>query len=161
MFCKHYIGKMICSNALEEGTIIPILQIWKLKHEGVNYFVHCHITTKTGPLFHHWLFSGSHIQFSSVTQSCPTLWDPMDCSTGFPVYHQLPELAQIHVHRVDDAIQPSHPLPPPSPRTFNPSQNQGLFKWVSSSHQWSKYWSFSFSISPSNEYSRLISFWMD
>ena len=64
MLCKCYIGKMICSNALEEGTIIPILQIWKLKHEGVNYFVCCHITIKTDALFHHWMVSGSHIQFS-------------------------------------------------------------------------------------------------
>ena len=56
-----------------------------------------------------------HIQFSSVTQSCPTLWDPMDCSMpGFPVHHQLPELTQTHVHQVGDAIQPSHPLWCPS-----------------------------------------------
>ena len=93
--------------------------------------------------------------FSSVTHSCPTLWDLMDCSTpGFPVLHQLPELAQTHVHRVGDAIQPSHPLSFPSPPAFNLSQHQGLFQWVS-------YWSFSFSISPSNEYSGLISFRID
>ena len=85
--------------------------------------------------------------------------DPMDCSTpGFPVHHQLPELAQNHVHRVGDAIQPRHPLLSPSPPAFNLSQHQGLFQWVSSSHQ---YWSFSFSISPSNEYSGLISFRID
>ena len=76
------------------------------------------------------------VPFSSVTLSCPTLWDPMDCSTlGFPVHHQIPELTQTHVHRVSDAIQPSHPLPPPSPPAFNLSQHQGLFKWVSSSYQ--------------------------
>ena len=77
----------------------------------------------------------SSVQFSSVAQSCPTLCDPMDCSTpGFPV-HQLPELAQTHVHRVDDAIQPSHPLPSPSPPVPNLSQHQGLFQEVSSSQQ--------------------------
>ena len=75
-------------------------------------------------------------QFSSVIQSCPTLCDPMDCSTpGLPVHHQLPELSQTHVHRVGDAIQPSHPLSSPSPPAFNLSQYQGLFQWVSSSHQ--------------------------
>ena len=65
----------------------------------------------------------------SVTKSYPTLCNPMDCSTpGFPVHHQLPELAQTHVHSVGDAIQPSHPLPPPSPPAFNLSQHQGLFQ---------------------------------
>ena len=78
------------------------------------------------------------VQFSLVAQSCPTLSDPMDCSMpGFPVHHQLPELAQIHVCQVSDAIQPSHPLSSPSP-AFNLSQHQGLFKWVSSSHQVAK-----------------------
>ena len=80
------------------------------------------------------------VQFSSVAQSCPTLCDPMDFSKpGFPVHHQkLSELAQTHVHWVTDAIQPSHPLLSPSPPTFNLSQHQGLFKWVSSSHQVAK-----------------------
>ena len=101
-------------------------------------------------------------KFSSVTQSCPSPCDPMDCSTpGLPVHHQLPEFTQTHVHWVGDAIQPSHPLLSPSPPSFNLSQHQGLFQWVSSSHQTAKYWSFSFSISPSNEHSRLISFRMD
>ena len=89
----------------------------------------------------------------------------MDWSTpGFPVHHQLPELAQTHVHWVSDTIQPSHPLSSPSPPAFNLSQNQGLFQWVSSSHQVAKYWSFSFNTSPSNEYSGLVSFrtdWFD
>ena len=68
-------------------------------------------------------------QFSLVPQSCPILYDPMDCSTpGFPVYHQLLELAQTHVHRVGDVIQPSHPLSSPSPPAFNLSQHQGLFQ---------------------------------
>ena len=77
----------------------------------------------------------SLVQFSSVTQSCPTLCDPMDCSMpSLPVHHQLPEFTQTHVHWVDDAIQPSHPLSSPSP-TFNLSQHQGLFQWVSSVNQ--------------------------
>ena len=86
----------------------------------------------------------------------------MDCSTpGFPVHHQLAEFTQTHVHWGSDAIQPSQPLSSPSPPTFNLFKHQGLIKWVSSSHQWPKYWSFSFSISSSNDYSGLISFRMD
>ena len=69
------------------------------------------------------------IQFSSVTQSCPTLCNPMDCSMpGLPVHHQLPEFTQTHAHQIGDAIQPSHPLSPPSPPAFNLSQHQGLIK---------------------------------
>ena len=98
---------------------------------------------------------------SSVPQSCPTLCDPMDYSIpGFPVHHQLPELTQTQIHWVGDAIQPSQPLSSPSP-AFNLSQHQGLFKWVSYSHQVATYWSSGFSISPSNECSGLISFRMD
>ena len=86
----------------------------------------------------------------------------MDCSMpGLPVHRQLPELAQTHVRWVSDAIQSSHPLSSPSPPTFNLSQHQGLFKWVSSSSRWPKYWTFSFNNSPSNEHSGLISFRMD
>ena len=89
----------------------------------------------------------------------------MDCSTpGFPVHHQFLELAQTHVHRVGDTIQPSHPLSSTSPPAFNLSQHQGLFQWVSASHQSPKHWCFSFSISLSNEYSGLISCrsdWLD
>ena len=99
------------------------------------------------------------IQFSCITQSCLTLCDPMDCSTqGFPVHHKLPELTQTHVHWVGDAIQPSHPLSSPSPPTFNLSQHQGLFSELALHIRWPKYWSFSFSICPTNEYSGLISF---
>ena len=73
---------------------------------------------------------------NSVTQLCPALCDPMDCSTpSFPVHHQLPEPTQTHVHWVSDAIQPPHPLLSPSSPALNLSQNQGLFQWVSSSHQ--------------------------
>ena len=79
--------------------------------------------------------NGSYGEFSSVAQSCPTLFNPMDCSMpGFPVQQQLLELAQTHVHRVSDAIQPFHPLSSPSPLAFNFSQHQGLFQEVSSSH---------------------------
>ena len=68
-------------------------------------------------------------QFSSVAQSCPTLCDPMNCSTpGLPVHHQLPEFTQTRVHRVSDAIQPSHPLSSPSSPAPNPSQHQNLFQ---------------------------------
>ena len=99
----------------------------------------------------------SSVQFSSVTLSCPTLCNPMDCSTpGFPVHHQLPELTQTHVHRVGGTIQPSNPLYPllllpsifPSIRVFSKESVLHI--------RWPKYWSFSFSISPSNEYSGLI-----
>ena len=110
----------------------------------------------------------SSVQFSAVSQSCPTLFDPMDYSTpGFPVNHQFPEFTQINVHWVSDAMQPSHPLSSPSPPTFNLSQHQGLFKWLSSLHQVAKVLVFQLQlselsfISPSNEHSGLISFRMD
>ena len=114
--------------------------------------------------YHSFIIKGNHsVQFSSVAQSCPTLCNPMDCSMpGFPVHHQLLELAQTHVHPVGDAIQPSHPLsspllPPsifPSSRVFS---NESVLRI-----RWPMYWSFS--ISPSSEYSGLISFridWLD
>jgi len=86
----------------------------------------------------------------------------MDCSMpSFPVHHQLPELTQTHVHRVGDAIQPSHPLLSPSPPAFNISQHRVFSSESALLIRWPKYWSFSFSISPSNEYSGLISFRMD
>ena len=100
------------------------------------------------------------VQFSSVTQWCLTLCDPMNRSTpGLSVHHQLPEFTQTHVHRVGDSIQPSHSLSSPFLPAPNPSQHQSLFQWVNSSHQVAK--SFSFSISPSNEHPGLISFRMD
>ena len=108
------------------------------------------------------LITFSSVQFSSFAQSCPTLCDPMNHSMpGISVHQQLPEVTQTYVHRVDNATQPSHPLLSPSPPAPNPSQHQGLFQWVNSSHHWPKYWSFSFSISPSNEHPGLISFRMD
>ena len=76
------------------------------------------------------------VQFSSVAQSCLTLCDPMNRSTpGLPVHHQLLEFTQTQVHRVSDAIQPSHPLSSPSPPAPNPSQHQSLSQWVNSSHE--------------------------
>ena len=81
----------------------------------------------------------SSVSVSSVIHSCPTLGNPMSRSTpGLPIHHQLPEFTQIHVHWVSDAIQSSHPLSSPSPPALNLSQHQGLFKWVSSSHQVAK-----------------------
>ena len=102
---------------------------------------------------HPWV---SSVQFSSLAQSCPTLCNPMNRSTpGLPVHHQLLEFTQTHVHRVADAIQPSHPRLSPSPPASNPSQHQSLFQWVNSSHK------FSFSIIPAKEISGLTSFRMD
>jgi len=104
----------------------------------------------------------SSVQFKSVTQSCPTLCDPMNCSTpGLPVHPQLPEFTQTHVHRVSDAIQPSHPLSspfllPPIPSSIRVFSNESTLHM-----RWPKYWSFSFSIIPSKEHPELISFRMD
>ena len=93
----------------------------------------------------HILVQFSSVQFSSVTQSCPTLCNPMNCSTpGLPVHRQLPEFTQTHVHQVGDAIQPSHPLSSPSPPAPNPSQHQSLFQWVNSSHEVVKVLEFQF-----------------
>ena len=102
------------------------------------------------------------VQFSSVTQSCLTLCDPMNCSTpGLPVHHQLLEFTQTHVHRVGDAIQPSHPVSspfflPPIPPSIRVFSNESTLHM-----KWPKYWSFSFSIIPSKEIPGLISFRMD
>ena len=106
----------------------------------------------------HVQYSLIKVQFSSVTQLCPPLCNPMDCSMpGFPVHHQLLELVQTHLHQVSDVIQSSHPLSSPS-SAFNLSQHQGLSKDSVLHIRWAKYWSFSFSISPFDEYSGLISF---
>ena len=109
-----------------------MLQISKIFSQNM-YWNNLHTS---GPLqFKSMLFRA----LSSVIQLCPTLCDPMDCSTwGLPVQHQLPELAQTHVYQVTDAIHPSHSLLSPSPPTLNLSQYQSLFKWVSSSQQVAK-----------------------
>ena len=102
------------------------------------------------------------MQFSLVVHLCLTLCDPMDCSTpGFPVQHQLPELAQTHIHRAGDAIQPSHSLSSPSSPALNLCQHQVFSNESALRIRWPKYWSFSFNISPSNEHPGLISFRMD
>ena len=102
------------------------------------------------------------VQFISVAQSCPTLGDPMNRSTpGLPVHHHLPEFTQTRVHRVCNAIQPSHPLSSPFPPAPNPSQRQSLLHESALRMRWPKYWSFSFSIIPSKEIPGLISFRMD
>ena len=101
-------------------------------------------------------------QFSSVTQSCPTLCYPLDCcKPGFHVHHQQLKLVQTHDYWVSDATQPFHPLSSPSPPTFNLSQHQGLFKGVSSSHQVAKVLEFQLQHQSFQWYSRLISFRMD
>ena len=101
-------AKTLATDKLRPTQNIPLI--------GKNYTLNTHL-------------SFSSVQFSSVTQSCPTPCDPMNCSTpGLPVHHQLPEFIHTHVHPVSDAIQPSHPLSSPSPPAPNPSQHQGLFQ---------------------------------
>ena len=110
----------------DRGGIFPLPDKAKHERSQIVWFHLCEITTITD-------------QFSSVAQLCLTLCDPMDCSTpGLPVHHQLSEFTQTHVHRVGDAIKPSHPLLSPSPPAFNLSQHQDLFKWVSSLYQVAK-----------------------
>ena len=105
------------------------------------------------------IFTYHHLVLSffyccSGAQSCLIICDPMGCRMpGLPIPHHLLEFAQVHVHCIGDAIQPSYPLSPPSP-ALSLSQHQGLFQWVC---WWPKYWSFSFSINPSSEYSGLTS----
>ena len=118
-------------------------------------------------LSHPYMVTGKAIALTAAAakslQSCLTLCRPMDWSTpGFPVLHYFLEFSQTHVHWVGDSIQTSHPLLSPSPPALNLSQHQGLFSNESALPiRKPKYWSFSFSISPSNEYSELISFRMD
>ena len=101
------------------------------------------------------------VQFS-LAQSCQTRRRPMNCSTpGLPVHHQLPEITQTHVHRVGDALQPSHPLPSLFPPAPNPPSIRVFSSESTLRVRWPKYWSFSFSIIPSKEHPGLISFRMD
>ena len=111
--------------------VVLLVQVWLCLSKFVHAFVPIRLCFTIVNL--------SSVLFSSVAQLCLTLFDSMEWSTpGFPVHHQLPELTQTHVHWVSDAVQPSHPLPSPSPPTFNPSQHQGLFQWVSSSNHVAK-----------------------
>ena len=121
---------MPIAPVMPSHPLMPSSTLSLSQHQGRYQWVNC-----------------SH-QFSSVTQSYPILCNSMDCSTpGFLVHHKLPEFAQTHVHRVGDAIQPSHSLLSLSPPAFNLAHLQGLIQWVSYLHQVAKYWSFSFSSS--------------
>ena len=114
----------LCTSAKNQLT--KYMDFWLTNSASCVYF----FTNVTLPQFS---------QFSSVTQSCPTLCDPMNCSTpGLPVHHQLPEFTQTYVHRVGDAIQSTHPVLSPSPPALNLSQHQGLLQWVGSLHQVAK-----------------------
>ena len=109
-------------------------------------------------MFWFWFPVYIHVYSCSVTKSYPSLWDPMDCSTpGFHVLHHLLEFAHTHVHWVGDAIQPSHPLPFPSPPAFSLSRHRFFSSESPLCLRWPNYWSLSFGISPSNEYLELIS----
>ena len=104
----------------------------------------------------------SSVQFSSVAQSCLTLCDPMNLSMpGLPDHHQHPKFTQTHMHRISDAIQPSHLLSSSAPPALNLSSIRVFSNESALCIRWPKYWSFSFNIIPSNEYPGLISFWMD
>ena len=130
----------------------PLMNIFQILYEWTPLYI-------LGDIKRHKTLSMLCFQFSSVTQSCLTFCDPMDCSTpGSPVHDQLLELAETHVHRVGNDIKSSHPLSSPSPSSLIfPSIR--VFSNESILHiSWPKYWSFSFSISPSNEYLGLISF---
>ena len=117
---------IIFSNHTPWISIYYYCLVWILSSVGVGKYVWSHYCVTSD-------------QIRSVAQSCPTLCDPMNHSTpGLPVHYQHPEFTQTHVHRVSDAIQPSHLLSSPSPPAPNPSQHQGLFQWVSSSHEVAK-----------------------
>ena len=137
-------GQVLC---LKQGPVASLelfikRSIWSDCHLYVflGNQILCLFCTKFGILLLSYMLSLYILyQFSSVTQSCPTLCDPMNRSTpGLLVHHQLLEFTQTHVHRVCDAIQPSHPLSSPFPPAPNPSQHQGLFQWVNSSHEVAK-----------------------
>ena len=115
---------------------LRLLSLRKKVHMSILSFLTCFIFFKwlimTWYITYIIKYLSSSFRFSSVTQSCLTLGNSMDCSTpGLLVHHQLPEFTQTHIHWVSDAIQPSHPLSSPSPPAFNLYQHQGLFKWIS------------------------------
>ena len=138
---REVLGRMdTCICTVES----PLLFTWNCHNIGFCLFLRVFFLIEGQLLYNIVLVSDIHqhesaIQFSSVTQSCPTLCDPMNRSTpGLPVHHQLLEFTQTHIHRVGDAIQPSHPLSSPSPSAPNPSQHQSLFQWVNASHEVAK-----------------------
>ena len=154
--------RLLCGCSLHLYSQSPDLETiqmsinWGVNKQNVVYLKNAYLVIKKQVSYWQTQQGGGvskfFSQFSSVAQLCLILCSSMDCSTpGLPVHHQLPEFTQTHVHWVGDAIQLSHPLSSPSLPNFNLSQNQGLFKWVTTSQQVAKYWSFS--ISPSNEYS--------
>ena len=140
----------------KQQTIFSESMSWTIKSPSPKLLFTWNSNAAGHPVFY-WT-----ILFSSVTQLCQTLSDPMACSMpGLPVHHQLPEFTQTYVHWVGDATQPSHPLSSPSPPAFSLSQHQGLSSESVLCIRWPKYCSFSFNISPSNEHSGMISFRMD
>ena len=140
-------------------SVFASSEILNCKIRGKKFFVVMHMHVCSHIIFKPMNMS---VQFNSVAQSCPTLCDPMNHSTpGLPVHHHLPEFTQTHVHRVSDAIQPSHSLSSPSPPAPNPSQHHSLSNESTLRMRWPKDCSFSFSISPSKEIPGLISFRMD
>ena len=130
---REMIGTEVIRNGVWRNGIKQAWNVGQLRDEPGKYPFH----SKYSGMYLLFCFAGKlrPVQFSSVTQSCPTVCDPVNRSTpGLPVRHQLPESTQTHVPWVSDAIQPSHPLSSPNPSALNLSQHQGLFKWVSSLH---------------------------
>ena len=128
---------------IEVKSIYDLWAINYLYHKVIQPYIHIYILFSLYSVWSLWFIQDIEyyhsVQFSSVAQSCPTLCDPLNRSTpGLPVHHQLLEFTQTRVHRVGDAIQPSHPLSSPSPTAPNPSQHQSLFQWVNSSHEVAK-----------------------
>ena len=139
-------------DAITDLMEMSLIKLWELLMDREAWHATAHGVSKSKT----WLINWTHwqkqptvklifikrlikLQFSSVPQLCPTLCDPMNCSTpGLPIHHQLPEFTQTHVHWAGDTIQPSNPLSSPSPPALNLSQDQGLFKWVSCLHQVAK-----------------------
>ena len=139
---KERCNKLLLSSRTWWNKINQCVYIHTYKHTHTHMYIYSdiNITNDLSIMYHriniNCIFK---FQFSSVVQSCLTLCDPMNPSTpGLPVHHQLPEFTQIHVHRVGDAIQPSHPLSSPSPPAPNPSKHRWLFQWVNPSHEVAK-----------------------
>ena len=132
-FCKY------CFHFLTVTSDVGIMHFYIFTRKNEHFSINSNCVSRYYFGYLIIMPNGLSFQFSSVAQSCPTLWDPMNCSTpGFTVHHQLPEFTQTHAHLVGDAIQPFHPLSSPSPPAPNASQHQGLFQWVNSSHEVAK-----------------------
>ena len=137
-------GEMMYSSSQslkvwESCELMVWVSVWKLASLKKSKMLQLKSKGHKRPISHLKKSSRKSSLFSSVAQPCLTLCDSMNRSTqGLPVHHQLPEFTQTHVHRVSDAIQPSHPLLSPSPPAPNPSQHQSLFQWVNSSHEVAK-----------------------